>query len=69
MQVIHNLQSNAIKHTMSGVVTIIVSLQSYDNTAQTGKNLFGVVPVNDRLYDKYLKIQVIDTGVGISKEN
>ena len=46
MQIILNLQSNALKFTEGGKVTIITSI------------LEGV-----------LKIQVKDTGVGISEEN
>ena len=53
MQVLLGLQSNALKFTVKGQVTIIVRIIE-------DKNSFG---------EKLVEISVKDTGVGISKEN
>ena len=57
-QILLNLQSNALKFTQRGSVTIIVRI--LDRMEPDINSL------NE--YDKYLQIEVKDTGVGIERE-
>ena len=51
MQVLLGLQSNALKFTKNGSVTILAEIETQDNL------------------QKYLKISVTDTGIGIKQED
>ena len=55
-QILLNLQSNALKFTEKGSVTIRCEIDQVDYGEESVKG-------------KYLKISVIDSGMGISKEN